>query len=51
MAVNHNPVHILVIGGTGQCGEVFVPRALEAGETLWDTDPINRTIHAGESVL
>lgn len=34
MAANHGPVHILVIGGTGQCGQVFIPRALEAGHQL-----------------
>ena len=34
MADNHNPAHILVIGGTGHCGQVFIPRALEAGYQL-----------------
>jgi uncharacterized protein YbjT (DUF2867 family) len=34
MAENHGLVHILVVGGTGQCGQVFIPRALEAGHQL-----------------
>ncbi len=34
MDENHRPIHILVVGGTGQCGQVFIPRALEAGHQL-----------------
>lgn len=34
MAESHKPAHILVIGGTGQCGQAFIPKALEAGHQL-----------------